>query len=106
MSLTLGVELPGVDVLPPLVVGALTNGMYIIISINVECGFLEPFKSSIDMKLVNELTCPQHMSKTGKTDTFAFSGPLGQERPCATWLRSVTVGFDWLRSVTVGFDRF
>ena len=67
------------DVLPPLVVGALTNGMYIIISINVECGFLEPFKSSIDMKVVNELTCR---------------------------LRSVTVGFDRLRSVTVGFDRF
>ena len=93
------------DVLPPLVVGALTNGMYITISSNVECGLLEPFKSSIDVKLVNELTCSQHMSKTGKPDTFTFSGPLGHEWSHATRLRSVTVGFDRLRSVTVGFDR-
>ena len=79
MSLMLGVELPAVDVLPPLVVGALTNGMYIIISINVECGFLEPFKSSIDMKLVNELTCSQHTvhvcPKQAKQIPSHFQGP-------------------------------
>ena len=94
------------DVLPPLVVGALTNGMYITINSNVECDLLEPFKSSVDMKVVNELTCPQHVSITGNTATFTFPGPLGQEWSHATRLRSVTVGFDRLRSVTVGFDRF
>ena len=94
------------DALPPLVVGALTNGMYITINSNVECDLLEPVKSSVDMKVVNELTCPKQMSITGKPVTFTFSGPLGRERPHASPLWSVTVGFDRLRSVTVGFDRF
>jgi hypothetical protein len=85
-----------VDVLPPLVVGALTNGMYITINSNVECDLLEPFKSNVDMKVVNELTCPTQMPITGKPVTFTFSGPLGHEWSHATRLRSVTVGFDRL----------